>query len=199
MMKKFSVSGLVLENLVKAPVFVQTGCMITLFFFILLSGYMSVLRTNLQQYEILKQQTALLKQAFEQKQSQAARINAYRKQQERLKQYFHEMSRVLSTQDDLPDLLEDIIRYGMANRLTFELLSPQPEIQGAFYIEQPINIIMRGSYREMVLFLSQMTNVNRIVTWHDFILEDACSTNDKSCSTRQLILKITAKIYRQRL
>jgi type IV pilus assembly protein PilO len=96
----------------------------------------------------------------------------------------------LPSDTEVPGLLEDITNKGMLNGLEFDSIELQDEVAREFYIELPIKIIARGSYHDLGAFISGMAGLPRIVTLHDFKInqEDATSTI--------LRLEITAKTYR---
>jgi type IV pilus assembly protein PilO len=133
---------------------------------------------------------AALRVEFEEKAFQAANLAAYKKQMEEMLLSFGALVSQLPSDTEVPGLLEDITNKGMLNGLEFDSIELQDEVAREFYIELPIKIIARGSYHDLGAFISGMAGLPRIVTLHDFKInqEDATSTI--------LRLEITAKTYR---
>ena len=83
------------------------------------------------------------------------------------------MLKSLPTSNETPGLLDDITYVGTSAGLTFKLLNWQPEIPKEFYTELPIQIEVTGSYHEFGDFVSNIANLPRIVTLHDFEVAEA--------------------------
>lgn len=98
----------------------------------------------------------------------------------------------------MPGLLEEISKTGVASGLRFDLFAPQPEVVHDFYVELPIKIAVVGTYFQLAMFISRVAQMNRIVTLHDFTIEGVSSKDQKAVSGDELVMNITAKIYRYR-
>lgn len=98
----------------------------------------------------------------------------------------------------MPGLLEDISKTGVASGLKFELFAPQPEVVHEFYVERPIKISVVGTYFQLAMFISRVAEMSRIVTLHDFSIAGLSSKDNKVVSEDELVMNITAKIYRYR-
>jgi type IV pilus assembly protein PilO len=161
-------------------------------------GYFLVIKASLATYQVqvVKEQT--LKSDFETKQHQASNINTYRHQLKLMDERFGTMLRELPAKNEMPGLLEEISRTGLASGLKIELFAPQPEVQHDFYIELPIKITVIGTYFQLATFLSRVAQMNRIVTLHEFSIEGVSSKDSKIVSEDELVMNITAKIYRYR-
>tara|TARA_Y100000588_G_scaffold341352_1_gene385352 strand:+ start:116 stop:712 length:597 start_codon:yes stop_codon:yes gene_type:complete len=196
-MKELKLNELTLENLSDWPKQYKFGAIFVLCIFIIGLGYYLLITSKLQTYESLKRQEKELKARFERKQHLASNLQKYRMQMEMMQNEFGTMLKKLPTKNEMPGLLEDISRTGIASGLTFELFAPQPEIKYDFYIELPIKVEVVGDYHELAIFLSRVAQLGRIVTIHDFVIQRA--GKDKQLSSGgPLIMKLTAKIYRYR-
>jgi type IV pilus assembly protein PilO len=194
-----NLSELTLDNVGQWPAAVKIG-VVTVFFFVLIGlGYWLIAKDNFAQYDSLKEQEILLRAEFEQKQHQASNLRAYRNQMIIMEERFGNMLKQLPTQNEMPGLLEDISKTGIASGLTFELFAPMPEVVHDFYIELPIQIGVMGNYHQFAIFLSRVAQMNRIVTLHDFVIQGVPQDKQKeTTSSDLLIMKMTAKIYRYR-
>ncbi|RMD69615.1 MAG: pilus assembly protein PilO, partial [Gammaproteobacteria bacterium] len=70
----------------------------------------------------------------------------------------------------------------------FYLFKPLPEVKRDFYAELPIQIKVKGDYHKFGHFVSDVSNLPRIVTLHDFDLHPA--------KEEGLSMDIQARTYR---
>ena len=75
--------------------------------------------------------------------------------------------------------------------MEFESITLQPEVAQQFYVELPINIVVRGSYHDLATFVSSVAGLPRIVTLNDFVIEPISADNPDL-----LTMNIVAKTYR---
>jgi type IV pilus assembly protein PilO len=140
---------------------------------------------------------ASLKKTFEEKQSKAVSLNAYKKQMEEMQKVFGEMLRQLPSKTEVAALLVDISQVGVAAGLEFELFKPEPEIPVEFYAELPIKVRVNGNYHQFGAFVSGVAALPRIVTLHDFVVSQAKDAKSKDSKRKgPLIMEATAKTYR---
>jgi type IV pilus assembly protein PilO len=140
---------------------------------------------------------ASLKKTFEEKQSKAVSLNAYKKQMEEMQKVFGEMLRQLPSKTEVAALLVDISQVGVAAGLDFELFKPEPEIPVEFYAELPIKIRVNGNYHQFGTFVSGVAALPRIVTLHDFVISQVKDAKAKDSKRKgPLIMEATAKTYR---
>jgi len=67
----------------------------------------------------------------------------------------------------------------------------RPEQAKQFYVELPINIVVRGSYHDLATFVSGVAGLPRIVTLGDFTIKPVSGNNPDL-----LAMNIVAKTYR---
>jgi type IV pilus assembly protein PilO len=115
-----------------------------------------------------------------------------------MEERFGDMLKQLPTQNEMPGMLEDISKTGIASGLTFTLFAPMPEVPHDFYIELPIKIVVAGNYQQFAVFLSRIGQMSRIITLHDFSLDEAKAEKDTKASDGLISMQLTAKIYRYR-
>lgn len=128
-----------------------------------------------------------LRQTFEAKYRVAVNLEAYKEQLARIEEDFSSMLKSLPTSNETPGLLDDVTFVGTDAGLSFKLLNWQQEIPKEFYTELPIQLEVAGSYHEFGQFASNVANLPRIVTLHDF---------DITVSGDALVLSMQAKTYR---
>lgn len=193
-----NLNELTLDNLGQWPTPVKFGVILGVSALIVFLGYWLIAKGNFEQFESLENQEVTLKADFETKQRQAANLQAYRNQLVQMNERFGAMLKQLPAKNEMPGLLEEISKTGIASGLKFELFAPQKEVEHDFYIELPIKITVQGTYFQLAMFLSRVAEMNRIVTLHEFSIEGVSSEDKKTVSEDELVMNITAKIYRYR-
>lgn len=194
----FNLKELTVDNVGKWPNPIKWGVMAVVAILVFVLGYYLVIQSNLDIYDELSRKEDTLKTEFEKLQHQASNLNAYKNQMALMRERFGNMLKQLPTQNEMPSLLEDISKTGIASGLTFELFAPSAEIKHDFYIELPIQIVVKGNYHQLAIFLSRVAEMSRIVTLHDFVIEAPELDKQKKLQGEQLVMKITATIYRYR-
>jgi type IV pilus assembly protein PilO len=154
--------------------------------------------TNLQkELEGIQAIQAELRQDYEKKYFKAVHLEEYQAQQKEMQESFNTILRQLPSDTEIPGLIEDITLVGLKNGLTFTSIELQNEQLHEFYIEKPIKIVVTGSYHDLGSFVSDVADLSRIVTLHDFTIHPD-RTRAKSGDGRGGLLRmsILAKIYR---
>ena len=128
-----------------------------------------------------------LRSTFKVKAFQAANLDAYRDQMAEMEERFGVLVAQLPSDTEVPGLLEDIDEKGTESNLNIDSVKLAKEKVGEFYVELPINIVVRGGYHDLGAFVSGVAGMPRIVTLHDY---DITSSDDR------LNMKIAAKTYR---
>lgn len=197
-MNSINLNELTLDNVGQWPLVVKMCVFLGVSILIIALGYWLIIQDNFTQFNKLKGQEATLKTDFESKQRQLYNLPAYREQLEVMRERFVLMLKQLPEKNEMPGLLEEISKTGVASGLRFELFAPQPEVMHDFYVELPIKISVVGTYFQLAMFISRVAEMNRIVTLHDFSIEGVSSKDHKEVLEDELDMSITAKIYRYR-
>lgn len=189
-----------LNNVGSWPMAIKVIIWLIAFVGALAGGYFAHV-TNLQS-ELAKTQAreGVLKQDFESKYFEAAHLDSYRRQQIEMEERFETILRQLPSDTEIPGLIEDITLVGLKNGLAFASIDLQPELQREFYIEKPIQIVVSGTYHDLGAFVSDVADLSRIVTLHDFSIvpegRRAAGGAQQDESTGVLRMSITARTYR---
>ena len=101
------------------------------------------------------------------------------------------------------DLTNDILKLGMTNNLQFEAFSPGPEVKVDQYLEIPIRVVVSGQYNDIAAFMSQIANMDTIVSIADFSLsknivpnpEAASKGNNASNVSNRLSAELNLEVY----
>jgi type IV pilus assembly protein PilO len=197
-MVSFDLKDLTLENVGQWPKAIKVGVIVFMALMLVAMGYWLIVQVNVEEYSKLKIEETTLRTTFEEKQHQASNLYAYRAQIQVMRDRFGKMLKQLPTENEMPGLLEDISKTGIASGLTFELFAPLPEVTHDFYVELPIKITVKGNYYQFAVFLSRVAQMSRIVTLHDFVVTQADPDKHKNNPGDLLGMEMTAKIYRYR-
>ena len=136
-----------------------------------------------------------LRADYEKKYFEAAHLEAYRKQQLEMEESFQAIIRQLPGDTEIPGLIEDITLVGLKNGLTFTSIDLQQEVAHEFYIEKPIRIVVNGSYHDLGSFVSDVADLSRIVTLHDFSILPTRNNKRGIEAGGMLKMEILAKTY----
>lgn len=185
------------------PVKITTCAILAIFIFV--AGYFIDTQHQSIDLKSYQRKETQLREQFETKQRQSASLEAYKLQLFEIRKSFGVLLHRLPSKTEIPGLLEDISKTGIAAGLEFELFDPLQEVKHDFYAELPIKIIVVGDYHQFGQFVSRIAGLSRIVTLHDFDIkqkdkaERGQAKPNKSgsfLSQQQLRMVLTAKIYR---
>ena len=137
-----------------------------------------------------------LRNDYETNYFQAAHLASYRIQQKEMEETFESILRQLPSDTESPGLIEDITLVGLENGLEFTSIDLQPEVVHEFYIEKPIQIVVSGDYHSLGSFVSDVSDLSRIVTLHDFTISPKARLTGGDVSGSHLNMVILAKTYR---
>ncbi len=170
----------------------EVKIVVACFVAILIAGlsYWFVVKPKLPVLDAAERKEAELKLQFEAKYRIAVNLEAYKEQLEKIKKDFSSMLRSLPTSNETPGLLDDITYVGTSSGLTFKLLNWQKEVPKEFYTELPIEMEVSGGYHNFGHFVSKVADLPRIVTLHDFTIEQ---------DYKRLHLRLQARTYRTAL
>lgn len=137
-----------------------------------------------------KQQEVRLLSEYRSKASEAAFLPEMREQLATLETQIARLRTMLPTGAEIPSLLDSISDAAVNNRLSIDAIrlgSTQPH---AHYVEQPLDIQVRGGYHQLARFSADIASLPRMVTQHNFTLEPVEGRGDT------LQLSLLARTYR---
>ncbi len=129
-----------------------------------------------------------LREDFTKKLSQAASLDALKKQREQVQQYVTQLEKQLPSKAEMDALLSDINQAGLGRSLQFELFRPGQVSVKEYYAELPIAVRVTGRYHDIGAFAADIANLSRIVTLNNLSLVPA--------KDGTLTLDTTAKTFR---
>lgn len=190
-LKKVDLNNLDFNNIGSWPGALKAIVCVLVFIVLLLLGYQFHLKDLQVSLERVESQEVTLRKEYQEKSYRAANLEAYKEQLAEIEQRFSGLLKQLPKDSEVPGLLEDITQMGLNSGLEFESITLQPELAQQFYVELPINIVVRGSYHDLATFVSSVAGLPRIVTLNDFVIEPISAD-----SPDLLTMNIVAKTYR---
>ena len=190
-LKKVDLNNLDFNNIGSWPGALKVIVCVLVFVVLLLLGYQFLLKDLQSGLERVESQEVTLRKEYQEKSYRAANLEAYKEQLAEIEERFSGLLKQLPKDSEVPGLLEDITQMGLNSGLEFESITLQPELAQQFYVELPINIVVRGSYHDLATFVSSVAGLPRIVTLNDFVIEPISVD-----SPDLLTMNIVAKTYR---
>jgi len=181
------------NDVTKWPMALRAIVIILLSIGVLGAGYWFDTQDQIAALAVSEKKEKELKDVYRIKQSKAANLDAYRAQMDEMKLSFGAMLRQLPSKTEVAELLVDVSQTGLKNGLEFDLFRPESEVPAEFYAELPIKLKMSGSYHEFGTFVSDLAELPRIVTLHDFSIKPNGSGKN---GENTLLMEATAKTYR---
>jgi type IV pilus assembly protein PilO len=171
---------------------VKVICGIALGLVLSLAGYFFLITDLQSELARVVQQESTLKSDYAEKYRQSALLEDYRQQAKEMEANFRMILSQLPSDTEIPGLIDDINKVGTANGLIFNKIDLLPEVILEYYVEKPIRIEVVGGYHDLGAFVSDVADLSRIVTLHDFTIKPVGGSE----VGRLLRMEITAKTYR---
>lgn len=111
----------------------------------------------------LKQQLKLM---FKTEEDMKESVSEFPKLMETLSQWRGQLIQA----DNLPDLLNQILKMGTASSVKFSLFAPGTRKEKDGYAFVPIKVVMEGNYNQLASFISKIANLPQLVSVGDFVI-----------------------------
>lgn len=176
------------DNIGRWPLIVRIiACMLA--FAVVLAGFYFVKVKDLnEQLDREVREERGLRDDYKAKAYEASNLEAYKEQMVDLETRLSVLVGQLPSDTEVPDLIDDITEKGLNSGLNIQSIEIQNEVIHDYYVEAPILIQATGGYHDFAAFVSGVAGLSRIVTLHDFTIDDNGET--------LLSLSILAKTYR---
>ncbi len=175
------------------PPVVKITMIVLLNFSVLGAGIYLDTLDQLNVLEKLEKKETENKVTFEQKQTQAANLQAFQAQLKEIEERLAVSIKQMPSSEEVANLLNDVSDKGISRGLQFKLFKPNPAVKQNFYYELPIDIEVIGSYNQFAQFISDIAGLSRIVTVDDIII----SPLDSKDSQGKLVMKLMIKTYNE--
>lgn len=158
------------------------------FFLTLWLGYYLVISDQLTTLDTQKEAETKLRYEYENKFRLAYNLEAYQEQMVQMEVQLAQMLKKLPATHETPGLLDDITFIATASGLKINSIRWGDEVEKEFYTELPLYIDVSGSYHQFGKFVSDVANLPRIVSLHEF--------NINKVAEEELSFDLVAKTYR---
>ena len=178
------------DNLGILPLPVKILLWLLTFLSVLVLGYFIHVPDMQQEFDRLQSTEAQMKADYKKKYPAAIYLETYRTQQQELEQSLAVLRQQFPT--DIPGLIEDITLLGRENGISFASIELPPEVMHDFYIEQPLTLVVTGTYHGLGAFVSEVAALPRIVTPHSFVIQPVSLPG---ATDEHLKMQLLAKTY----
>ena len=128
--------------------------------------------------------------SFSDTQLQVANLETYKSEIKEVQKNLNKLTEQLPSKNEEAGLLEDISQEAASNGLQLVTIRPGKQENKACYEEKPIELTLTGNMNGFGAFVSKVSNMNRIVTFHDFSIKKN-DTGGKGA----LMMVVVAKTY----
>jgi type IV pilus assembly protein PilO len=94
-----------------------------------------------------------------------------------------EAKRQLPTDQEIPELLEQISNLGTQFGLEFLTFRPNPEVRRDFYADVPVSLKMSGGYHDALKFFDEVAHLPRIVTINNMTMKTSAPVRGRGAKT----------------
>ncbi|MBP7580539.1 type 4a pilus biogenesis protein PilO [Vogesella sp. XCS3] len=169
----------------------QLAALCLLVLLVMGAAYLAVFSSVQDEIEQARLQEEQLRQTFVDKKRQASNLVALENQLKQIEVSFGTLLKQLPTKSEMDSLLTEINQAGIGRGLQFELFRPAGEVKTDQMAELPIQIRLTGTYNELAAFVTDVSQLSRIVTISDISL-----TPVGDAKSSRLVMMATAKTYR---
>ncbi len=186
-------NSLDMDNIGNWPLPVRAFILLIVFVAVLAAAWHFNWTKEWAEYKSLQSEEPGLWVSFEDKQTKAVNLEAYKRNLEILKGQLKDYVGQLPEDIEVDSFIRDISLSGKASYLDFQLIEPeaeammQDELMAGVYV-LPVKITVKGDYHKFGDFISRVAQLPRIITMNNFSI----SLSGKN----EFLLKAVAKTYR---
>lgn len=153
--------------------------------------------SNYEHLQTLKAEEQKQRIFFVSKQKMLFDIKDYKKQIGTIEKRLSKLTQKLPAENEVPELINQISQAGYVSDLSFKEIKILPEKKFKYYVELPIHISVVGNYHQLGEFISKVSSMPRVITFHDFTIEELKQKPGKKQEpTDKLDMVVLAKTYR---
>ena len=183
------------QNYGSWPLAVRVTVLVMIVGFIAALAWALPISSKIDEITAAEAQQATLLEAYRSKESKARYLDAYKSQVTQMETEFNALLNQLPKDTRVSELVEGINMTGVGSNIRFQDISVEPEVEQEFFIEQPIRIAALGEYHQFGAFISGLAALPRIITMHDFEVNNPQPSLDK---LPELTLVLQTKTYRSK-
>ena len=146
------------------PIVPRLLCGVAMAVMVILVGGWLVWRAQWEELDSGRAEEARQKQTFVEKVRQSGHLDVLRQQKAQVQSQVEKLEQQLPGKSEMDALLSEINQVGVNRGLQFELFKPGQVRLHDYYAELPIEIKLSGNYHALAGFVSDIANLQRIVT-----------------------------------
>lgn len=170
------------------PPFIKILLLLLLNLFVLGIGYKLDSVRQIAFLQEARSEEHALRQSYETQRNLASSFKIRKNQMGDVTKTFYELQTYFAQKNDIPILIEELMQD---KSLIFRQVKLLPENEMNFYMVQPIEFSVLGSYVALMNFIEKMANYSKIITLHDFVIRSKINENSLPC----LMMSMNVKIY----
>ena len=162
----------------------------------LILGYFFVIRSKIDTYYVNQGKISEEIKLFADSQMKAANLADYEHEVKIVEQELENLYEQLPKQNELAGFLDDASQQAGITGLKFLSIQPIEPIHHTFYSEVGVNLSVSGHYGQFIEFVSNVANMKRLVTLHDFeIKSPSVDSNTTDNNQNVLVMTVLSKTY----
>jgi len=169
--KKLERDDLDLANAGQWPDLVKALSLFLVVIGVVLASHWLLISSYKEALAIARQEQEQLLEDYRLRSFQAANLSAYQQQMRIMEEAFSGLLAFLPTENEIPRLLDDIQQLASTQRLEILELNLKESEDNNFYSQLPFEIVVRGDFHRLANFMAGMSNLDRIITLHNFTLK----------------------------
>jgi type IV pilus assembly protein PilO len=191
-MIRINLNELTLDEILHWPPVLRYSMLIVFAILLALLNYGLVLSSNLDRYKSLANEKINLERVYERKQP-FTNLQAYQKQLHIIRKMYGTGLKQLVKENEISNFLNEISQIALSTGVVIEFFTPKIEDKNGRKKELIIKIEVAGEYHKLALFLSKISDLDKLITFDNFkvFVEDINST-----VSNLLRMQIKAKIHR---
>jgi len=183
-------SELEYDNIGNWPGFLRALVIVVACMVVLMLGYLLYLGDKVDALSSASSKMETLSQSFVTTQHQVANLEVYKKEVKIVQEQLDKMTEQLPQSNEESGLLRDISQQAVSSGLQIISIKPDISINKGFYEENPIELTLTGNYSNFGDFVSNISDMARIVTLHGFTI-----TRNTTGGAGFLKMVVNAKTY----
>ncbi len=153
-------------------------------------GYLLDWSDKITSLSAAQKKEAAMRVSFSDTQVQVSNLEIYKSEVKQVEKNLNKLTEALPSKNEEAALLEDISQEAVSNGLQLVTIKPGQQENKGFYQENPIELTVTGNANGFGAFVSKVSNMNRIVTFHEFSI-----TKNDTGGKGPLMMVVVAKTY----
>lgn len=170
------------------------------FVVVLVISYFLFVSHSFSKWSSLIYEEKKLKTEYVKKKTTAVNLPNYKKYHEALIDNLSFLLNKLPKEYQVNMLLRDINKIGLNHQMVFYSFRPQKKITHELYVEQPVSVVVSGTYSNFSSFLLDLTRLNNLVVLTDLNIDlfgqsSFSGKKEKKGDRKQLVFSFVAHVF----